>query len=171
MRSAAGVLEARCNDARENARMPTALNAAYPWIKALHLIAAISWMAGLLYLPRLFVYHAERGTPGSKLSETFKVMERKLLRQIMRPAMVATWLLGLTLAATPGVVAWTADGWIYVKLGAVLALSGFHGWLARCCDDFAGDRNRLSGRTFRIANELPILALVVIVVMVIVKPV
>ncbi|HRO12165.1 protoporphyrinogen oxidase HemJ [Amaricoccus sp.] len=146
------------------------LTVAYPWIKALHLAAAISWMAGLFYLPRLFVYHAERGTPGSELSETFKVMERRLLHYIMRPAMMVTWALGLTLALTPGVVGWTTQGWFYVKLATVIGLSAFHEWLVRRCADFAGDRNRLAGRTYRLANELPTLALLVIVVMVIVKP-
>ena len=87
-------------------------------------MAAVSWMAGLFYLPRLFVYHAERGAPGSEMSETFKVMERRLLRLIMRPAMIATWVLGLTLALTPGVVGWTTHGWFYVKLAAVLGLTG-----------------------------------------------
>jgi putative membrane protein len=150
--------------------MSNLLIAAYPWIKALHLVAVVSWMAGLLYLPRLFVYHAERGAPGSELSETFKVMERRLLRVIMQPAMAAAWLLGLTLALTPGVVGWTTTGWFYVKLAVVVGLSGFHEWLARRCADFAADRNRVSGRTYRLANEAPTLALVVIAVMVIVKP-
>ncbi len=150
--------------------MSIVLAAAYPWVKAFHVVAVVSWMAGLLYLPRLFVYHAERGAPGSELSETFKVMERRLLRLIMRPAMIATWVLGLTLAATPGVVGWTTDGWIYVKLAAVLALTGFHGWLARRCVDFATDRNQVTGRTYRLANEVPTVALVVIVIMAIVKP-
>jgi putative membrane protein len=146
------------------------LLAIYPWIKALHLVAAVSWMAGLFYLPRLFVYHVERGDPGSATSETFKIMERRLLRLIMRPAMIATWVLGLTLAVTPGVVGWTTQGWFYVKLATVVGLSGLHEWLARRCDDFAADRNRLSARTYRLANEVPTLALVVIAIMVIVKP-
>lgn len=146
-----------------------ALIAAYPWIKALHVVAVVSWMAGLFYLPRLFVYHAERATPGSEMSETFKVMERRLYRAIMQPAMVATWLLGLTLALTPGVVGW-GSGWFHVKLAAVLALTGFHEWLGRRVRDFAGDRNRLTGRTYRLANEIPTVALVVIAIMVVVKP-
>ncbi len=103
--------------------VPSFLSAAYPWIKALHVVAVVSWMAGLFYLPRLFVYHAERGTPGSELSETFKVMERRLIAAIMRPAMIATWVLGLMLAGIPGVVDWGGSGWIYVKLTAVLALT------------------------------------------------
>jgi putative membrane protein len=144
-----------------------ALNAAYPWLKALHLIAAVSWMAGLFYLPRLFVYHAERGASGSELSETFKVMERRLLRGIMQPAMIATWVLGLGLAWIGG---WWWDWWLYVKVATVVGLSGFHDWLARRCADFAADRNGISGRTYRLVNEVPIVALAVIAVMVIVKP-
>lgn len=150
--------------------MSTFLSAAYPWVKALHVVALVAWMAGLFYLPRLFVYHAERATPGSEMSETFKLMEGRLLRFIMRPAMIATWVLGLTLLATPGVVDWTRDGWIYVKLATVLMLSGLQDWLARRCGDFAADRNRVSGRTYRLVNELPTAALLVIAVMVIVKP-
>ena len=169
MRLGKVVLEAR-GSRRRKVRVSNALLTAYPWIKALHVVAVVSWMAGLLYLPRLFVYHAERGTPGSDLSETFKVMEERLLGRIMRPAMIATWVLGLTLALTPGVVGWTTQGWFYVKLATVVGLSGFHGWLTRRCADFAADRNRVSGRSYRLANEVPALALVVIVVMVIVKP-
>ena len=169
MRLGGTVLEAQGKPPETDA-VSNVLMAAYPWIKALHLVAAVSWMAGLLYLPRLFVYHVERGAPGTEMSETFKVMERRLLRFIMRPAMIATWALGLTLALTPGVVGWTTQGWFYVKLATVLGLSGFHDWLARRCEDFAADRNRLSGRTYRLANEVPTLALVVIVIMVIVKP-
>ena len=146
------------------------LSGLYPWTKALHIIAMVAWMAGLFYLPRLFVYHAERAAPGSELSETFKVMERRLLRAIMAPAMAATWLLGLMLAATPGLVDWGHDLWIWVKLSAVLGLSWLNGWLARRVADFAADRNRVSGRTYRLANEAPTLALVVIVVMVVVRP-
>jgi putative membrane protein len=145
------------------------LIAAYPWTKTLHILAIVSWMAGLLYLPRLFVYHAERAAPGSELSETFKVMERKLLRQIMNPAMVATWILGAMLALTPGLVGW-GQGWIYVKLGFVLALTWFHHWLALRRKDFAADRNRFGGRTYRLVNELPLVALAVIVTMVVVRP-
>jgi putative membrane protein len=146
-----------------------ALNAAYPWTKSLHIVAVISWMAGLFYLPRLFVYHAERAAPGSETSETFKIMERKLLRLIMNPAMIATWLLGITLALTPGLVDWSA-GWFYVKLAGVSALTYFHHWLGWRRKDFLADRNQTSGRTFRLANELPLAALVVIVVMVVVRP-
>jgi protoporphyrinogen IX oxidase len=146
------------------------LAAAYPWTKALHVLAVVSWMAGLLYLPRLFVYHAECAVPGSAMSDTFKLMERRLLRGIMLPASIATWLFGLALALTPGVVSWNSDGWIYIKLAAVLVLTWFHHWLGRRRKDFAADRNTVSGRTYRLMNELPTLALIVITVMVIVRP-
>ncbi|TPE52550.1 protoporphyrinogen oxidase HemJ [Amaricoccus solimangrovi] len=145
------------------------LISAYPWIKAFHIVAMVSWMAGLFYLPRLFVYHAERGVSGSELSETLKVMETKLLRYIMNPAMGATWFLGVLLALTPGVVDWTA-GWFYIKIACVLILSGFQGWLGARGRDFISDRNRISGRTYRLANEIPTLALIVIAIMVVVRP-
>jgi protoporphyrinogen IX oxidase len=151
-------------------RVSNLLITAYPWTKALHVLAIVAWTAGLLYLPRLYVYHAERGTTGSELSETFKVMERRLLRAIMNPAMIATWVLGLALLATPGIVDLRTDGWIHVKLAAVLVLTGFHHWLARRRKDFADDANRMSPRRYRMLNELPTLALIVIVVMVIVRP-
>ena len=150
--------------------MPEAVSVAYPWIKAFHVIAVVTWMAGLFYLPRLFVYHAERGTPGSDLSEVFKVMERKLQRLIMLPAMIATWILGLLLILTPGIITWSSDGWIYVKLTAVAVLTWFHHWLVRRRRDFAEDRNTVPARHYRLMNEVPTVALIVIVVMVIVKP-
>jgi len=145
------------------------LAAAYPWTKVLHIVSMVTWMAGLFYLPRLFVYHAETAPAGSAQSGTFQTMERKLLRQIMNPAMMATWIFGILLASTPGIVSWTS-GWIYVKLAAVVALTGYHEWLARRCRDFARDENRLSGRTYRLVNELPVVALLIIVTMVVVKP-
>jgi putative membrane protein len=138
----------------------------YPWLKALHVIAVIAWMAGIFYLPRLFVYHAE-SVPGSDKSETFKVMERRLLRAIMNPAMIATWVFGLLVAFAGD---WWAAPWLHAKLVLVLAMTGFHGWLARCRRDFEHDRNRYSARTYRIANELPTLVMILIVVLVVVKP-
>jgi protoporphyrinogen IX oxidase len=140
----------------------------YPWIKALHVIAVISWMAGLLYLPRLFVYHCDvpRGSPES---ERFKVMERRLLKQIMTPAMIAVWVLGILLVVTPGVLDWSA-GWWHVKLLLVILMSGFQGGLSRWRRDFLEDRNTRSQRFYRIANEIPTVLMVVIVIMVIVKP-
>ncbi len=145
-----------------------ALAGAYPWIKALHILSVIAWMAGLLYLPRLFVYHAQ-ARPGSSASETFKAMERRLLRGIMMPAMTATYIFGLLLALSPGVVDWSA-GWIYAKLAAVLALTVFHVLLARWRRDFAADRDRHSARFYRFINEVPTLLLIAIVILVVVKP-
>ena len=142
------------------------ISAAYPWIKAGHLIAVISWMAGLFYLPRLFVHHAERAVTGSDMSETFKMMEMKLYSVIMTPAMIGTWVLGLLLASIPGVLGW----WFLPKFIAVLAMTGFHGWLNARRKEFLADTNTRSGRTYRFANEVPTLLMVIIVVMVIVKP-
>ena len=142
--------------------------AIYPWLKALHIISVVAWMAGLLYLPRLFVYHAG-AAPGSEMSETFKVMERRLLRGIMHPAMVGTYLFGIALAATPGVVDWRA-GWFYAKLAGVLALTLVHLRLALWRKDFAADRNARSATFFRVVNEVPTLLLILVVVMVVVRP-
>jgi putative membrane protein len=146
----------------------TVLTTLYPWIKAFHIIAVISWLAGMLYLPRLYVYHCEV-KPGSAESERFKVMERRLLRQIILPAMIAVWCFGLLLVFTPGVINWHA-GWWHVKLASVLLLSGFHGALSRWRRDFLADRNTRSQRFYRIANEVPAVLMVVIVIMVIVRP-
>ena len=149
--------------------MSDLLVSAYPWTKVLHIVAMVAWMAGLFYLPRLFVYHAERAASGGELAETFAVMERKLLRGIMNPAMTATWTFGLLLAVTPGIVDWNY-GWIYVKLAAVGVLTGFHHWLGRRRRDFARGENRIPGRTWRLLNEFPLVLLVVIVTMVVVRP-
>jgi putative membrane protein len=146
------------------------LSGAYPWTKVLHIVAVVAWMAGLLYLPRLFVYHAERGEPGSELARTFEVMERRLLRGIMNPAMVATWIFGVALALTPGLVDWRADHWFQVKIAAVLGLTWFHHWLARRLRDFVAGRNRVTARRYRMLNEVPTVALIVIVTMVVVRP-
>ncbi len=144
------------------------LASAYPWIKSAHIVSVIAWMAGLLYLPRLFVYHA--AVPiGSNRSATFAVMERRLQNAIMTPAMLATWGFGLLLAGTPGVVDWHR-GWIWTKLGLVVGLTVYHLLLARWRNAFADGRNYHSTRFFRIANELPTVALVAIVVLVVVKP-
>lgn len=144
------------------------LASAYPWIKSLHVISAIAWMAGMLYLPRLFVYHAD-AAPGSDKSETFKVMERRLLRAIMNPAMVATFVFGGLLLATPGVIDWGA-GWIWVKLAAVASMTVAHHVFAGWFKDFRDDANTRPAKTYRIANEIPTLFLIVIVVMVIARP-
>ena len=142
------------------------LAAAYPWLKALHVISVIAWMAGIFYLPRLFVYHAESAS-GSEKSETFKVMERRLLRAIMNPAMIATWIFGILVAFAGS---WWSSPWLQAKLVFVLAMTGFHGWLARCRGDFERDANRYSSRTYRIADELPTLLMIVIVILAVVKP-
>jgi protoporphyrinogen IX oxidase len=138
----------------------------YLWIKALHVIAVIAWMAGMFYLPRLFVYHADVAI-GSDTSELFKVMERRLLRVIINPAMVLSWLFGLWLA-------WSGfgfvGGWLHMKFAAVLALSIFHGYLSKAAWDFANDRNVRTSRYWRLMNEVPTLLMTVIVILVILKP-
>jgi putative membrane protein len=138
----------------------------YDWIKAFHVIAVIAWMAGMLYLPRLFVYHCEAEI-GSKQSETFKVMERKLLKAIINPAMIAAWLLGIALVWTGG---WVSAHWLWAKVALVLVLSGIHGLLARWVRDFAADRNRRPQRFYRIINEIPAVLMIGIVILVVVKP-
>ncbi|RMD92702.1 MAG: protoporphyrinogen oxidase HemJ [Alphaproteobacteria bacterium] len=145
------------------------LASAYPWVKTLHVISVIAWMAGLFYLPRLFVYHAEAVKPGSETDLLFQTMEWKLLRVIMNPAMAATWLFGTLLALTPGIVDWGAL-WPYTKGAAILGLTWFHHWLALRRKDFASGRNTRSGRQYRMMNEFPTLMLVVIVVSVIARP-
>lgn len=149
--------------------MTDLLVSAYPWVKALHIASVISWMAGLFYLPRLFVYHAERATPGTELSETLKVMEDKLLRIIMRPAMTASWGFGLILAATPGVIDWSAV-WPWGKLVAIVAMTVFHIRLAAHLRAFQSDGNDRPGRYFRIMNEVPTVLMLAIVFLVVVKP-
>lgn len=140
----------------------------YLWLKAFHVVSVVAWMAGLFYLPRLFVYHAERAVPGGELDETLKIMEQKLLRVIMNPAMVAAWIFGgLMLAAD--VVDWSR-AWPWVKAVLVLAMTWFHHDLARWRKDFAADRNRRSGKFYRIANEVPTLILVLVVVMAVAEP-
>ena len=144
------------------------LAAAYPWIKSLHIVSMVAWMAGLLYLPRLYVYHS-MAPVGSDLSETFKIMERRLLRGIMTPAMLATWAFGLLLAGTPGVVDWRI-GWIWAKLVLVVGLTIFHFLLAHWRRVFSAGQNRRAASFFRVVNELPTVALLAIVVLVVVKP-
>ena len=148
--------------------MGTLLNDWNLWIKALHVISVIAWMAGLLYLPRLFVYHSE-AEPGSPQSETFKVMERRLLRAIMNPAMVAAFVFGGLMLATPGVIVWSS-GWIWLKLGAVTVLTVMHHIFALWYKDFRDDANTRTTRTFRLANEVPTVLMVIIVIMAIVQP-
>jgi putative membrane protein len=138
----------------------------YLWLKAFHVVAVIAWMAGMLYLPRLFVYHCEAET-GSKQSETFKVMERRLLRAIINPAMIATWVLGLWLAWDGGFL---RSGWLHGKILLVVILSAIHGLLTRCVREFAEDRNVRSQKFYRIINEVPAVLMVGIVILVVVKP-
>ena len=138
----------------------------YLWIKALHVIAVIAWMAGMLYLPRLFVYHCVAEV-GSKQSETFKIMERRLRKAIINPAMIVTWLAGLYLAWSGG---WFAAGWFHGKLLLVLVMSGVHGFFVRWVKDFAADRNTKSQKFYRIINEIPTVLMIGIVILVIVKP-
>jgi protoporphyrinogen IX oxidase len=144
------------------------LSGAYPWIKSIHVMAVIAWMAGLFYLPRLFVYHAEQGPTGSDADRLLQVMEDKLLRLIMSPSMIATWLFGLALVLTPGIVDWSAV-WPWAKAASVLAMTWFHHWLSQRRKDFAAGRNELSGRRYRMMNEVPTLLMIVIVLSVIVK--
>lgn len=138
----------------------------YPWLKALHVIAVISWMAGMLYLPRLFVYHCDAPV-GSQQSETFKVMERRLLKAIINPAMTVAWIIGLWLA-------WYGfgfrGGWLHAKLALVVAMSALHGQLVRYVKDFAADKNTRSAKFYRIINEVPTVLMIGIVILVIVKP-
>jgi len=138
----------------------------YAWVKAFHIIAVIAWMAGMLYLPRLFVYHCE-ADPGSRQSETFKVMERRLLKIIINPAMIATWLLGLWLAWQG---AQYREHWLQAKVLLVLLLSGAHGVYVRCVKDFADDRRRHTQKYYRILNEIPTILLIAIVILAVVKP-
>lgn len=140
----------------------------YPWVKAFHVIAMVAWMAGMFYLPRLFVYHCDM-LPGSAESERFKVMEYRLLKQIINPAMIATWVFGGLLVLTPGVVDWSS-GWWWIKFAAVLLMSGFHGAMSKWRRMFMEDRNTKTHKFYRIANEVPTLLLMIIVIMVIVRP-
>ena len=145
------------------------LASAYPWVKSLHVISVIAWMAGLFYLPRLFVYHAEEAPPGSEKDQLFQTMERRLLRAIMNPAMIATWVFGLSLAFTPGIIEWS-QGWVWVKLAAILTMTWFHHWLGRRRKDFANGTNTRCGRTYRLMNEVPTVLLILIVISVIARP-
>ncbi|WP_138466269.1 protoporphyrinogen oxidase HemJ [Poseidonocella sp. HB161398] len=145
------------------------LASAYPWTKSLHVISVIAWMAGLFYLPRLYVYHVEKVEQGGDTDGLFQTMEYKLLRFIMTPAMIATWVFGLCLALTPGIIDWSAI-WPYAKAAAVLGMTWFHHWLAMRRKDFATGANTRTGRSYRMMNEIPTLLMIVIVVAVIARP-
>jgi putative membrane protein len=138
----------------------------YLWVKAFHIIAVISWMAGLLYLPRLFVYHAD-ATAGSEQSETFKVMERRLLNFIMTPAMALSWILGVAMMIQGH---WMGASWFHAKFALVIVLSGMHGMMSRWVADFSRDRNGHSQKFFRIVNEIPTILMILIVLLAVVKP-
>lgn len=148
--------------------MAEILSDLYPWTKAFHIVSVIAWMAGLFYLPRLFVHHVERAGNEGHTHETFLVMEKKLLRVIMNPAMIATWVFGLALVFTPGLVDWTST-WPWTKAAAVLVMTWFHHWLAARRKEFLAGTNTRSGRTYRIMNEVPTVLLIVIVFSVVVK--
>ena len=141
---------------------------AYLWVKALHIISVIAWMAGMLYLPRLFVYHCA-APPGSARAEMLEVMERRLLRMIINPAMIAAFVFGGGMLLMPGIVDWS-EGWIHAKLGLVLGLTVVHGFLARWRKDFAAGRNRHGARFYRVVNEAPTLLMIAIVILAVVRP-
>lgn len=145
------------------------LASAYPWTKSLHVISVIAWMAGLFYLPRLFVYHVEKVGQNGDTATLFETMERRLLKAIMNPAMIASWLFGLALVATPGVVDWGAV-WPYTKLVAIVGMTWFHMWCAARRKDLMVQGPQRTGRHYRMMNEVPTLLLIVIVISVIARP-
>lgn len=144
------------------------LAAAYPWTKSLHIISVIAWMAGLFYLPRLYVYHVEKADEIAGVAQLFEVMERRLLKAIMNPAMIATWVFGLALVFTPGIVDW-GSVWPWTKALSVLGMTWFHHWLGLRRKDFMNGQNTVSGRHYRMMNEVPTILLIVIVFSVIFK--
>jgi putative membrane protein len=148
--------------------MDSVLISLYPWVKSLHIMSIIAWMAGMLYLPRLFVYHCDAPV-GSDKSETFKIMERRLLRAIINPAMIASFVFGILLLLTPGIIDWSA-WWVYAKLALVLGMTAVHGLFARWRKDFESDTNTRSAKIYRIANEVPTLLMIAIVILVVIKP-
>ncbi|GAA6191416.1 CopD family protein [Phaeobacter sp. NW0010-22] len=140
----------------------------YPWVKSLHIMAVLSWMAGLFYLPRLFVHHVEQAQSVEGASEIFTMMQGKLLYIIMRPAMIVAWVCGLIIVATPGIVDWNYF-WPWTKGAGVIAMTGFHIWLAKRHKDFVAGQNTLSGRQYRLMNEVPTVLMIIIVLSVILK--
>lgn len=140
----------------------------YPWIKSLHIMAVISWMAGLFYLPRLFVHHVEKAQNIDGAADIFVMMEEKLLKVIMNPAMIVTWVAGLAMAFTPGVVDWSA-AWPWFKLVGVLGMTWFHHWAGRRRKDLLAGENKLTGRQYRLMNEVPTVLMIIIVVSVVVR--
>jgi putative membrane protein len=140
----------------------------YPWAKTLHIISVISWMAGLLYLPRIMVYHVEKAVVGGEMDATFQVMEQRLFKLIMTPAMMSSWIFGLLLAITPRVVNWSLS-WPWPKLLAVVLLTGFHHWINARRKDFIRGENKLTGRHYRMLNEIPTVLMIVAVSAVVFK--
>ena len=149
--------------------MENLLLSAYPWIKAFHIISVISWMAGLFYLPRLFVHHVEKVALGSETDDLFQMMERKLLKVIMNPAMIASWVFGILLVSTPGIIDFSTI-WPWMKLVGILGMTAFHMWLGRRQKEFVANKNTRSGREYRIMNEVPTVLMLLIVISVIVRP-
>jgi putative membrane protein len=150
--------------------MSDLLISAYPWIKAFHIISVISWMAGLLYLPRLFVYHAEQIEKNAKEVAVFEVMEKKLFHFIMNKAMIASWVFGIILLLTPGIAGFGFSYWVYFKIICVLAMTIYHVWLGKRQNDFENGLNKLTSKTYRMLNEVPAVLMILIVILVIVKP-
>ena len=151
-----------------NINMSDILIVLYPWIKSLHLISVISWMAGLFYLPRIFVYHVERSDGKDQINEVFLIMEKKLHSFIMTPAMIVSWICGFLLAATPGIIDFS-HMWVWVKLLAIIAMTIFNIWLGLKISDFKTNNNTLSGKQYRLLNEVPTVLLVIIIVSVVLK--
>ena len=151
-----------------NVNMSDILIVLYPWIKSLHLISVISWMAGLFYLPRIFVYHVERSDGKDQINEVFLIMEKKLHSFIMTPAMIVSWICGFLLAATPGIIDFS-HMWVWVKLLAIIAMTIFNIWLGLKISDFKTNNNTLSGKQYRLLNEVPTVLLVIIIVSVVLK--
>ena len=148
--------------------MSDLLSDLYPWTKSLHIMSVMAWMAGLFYLPRLFVHHTEQSTAGDEKDALFQMMELKLFKLIMNPSMISTWIFGLCLVFTPGIVDWSSV-WPWTKAISVLAMTWFHHWLGSRRKDFVSGSNTRTGRTYRIMNELPTVLMIVIVLSVVVK--
>ncbi|EET46618.1 protoporphyrinogen oxidase HemJ [Thalassobium sp. R2A62] len=141
----------------------------YPWIKAFHIISVIAWMAGMFYLPRLYVYHTEQVEQGSATDQMFQTMEVRLIKVIMNPAMISTWVFGILLVSIPGVIDWSMI-WPWFKLLSVIGLTAMHGWLGARRKDFVSGENTRTGRTYRMMNEVPTVLMFIIVISVIVRP-
>ncbi|WP_274960903.1 protoporphyrinogen oxidase HemJ [Lentibacter algarum] len=148
--------------------MSDLLSDLYPWTKSLHIMSVMAWMAGLFYLPRLFVHHTEQSTAGDEKDTLFQMMELKLFKLIMNPSMISTWVFGLCLVFTPGIVDWSSV-WPWTKAISVLAMTWFHHWLGLRRKDFVSGSNTRTGRTYRMMNELPTVLMIVIVLSVVVK--